>query len=66
MRSSSSPATSVVVRHQQPQRFAGPGAGRTQRLVVGDVEVQSNQNRLPLPGALDPQFVAQSRLVAGV
>ena len=42
----------VVVRHQQPQRFAGPGAGRTQRLVVGDVEVESNQNRLPLPAAL--------------
>ena len=41
----------VVVRHQQPQRFAGPGAGRTQRLVVGDVEVQVEPEPATPPGA---------------
>ena len=40
MRSSSSPATRLSSATSSRSGFAGPGAGRTQRLVVGDVEVQ--------------------------
>ena len=42
----------VVVRHQQPQRFAGPGAGRRSGWSWATSRSRSNQNRLPLPGAL--------------
>ena len=42
----------VVVRHQQPQRFAGPGAGRTQRLVGRRRGPGRTRTGWPLPGAL--------------